>query len=230
MPVRDLYSSDLWSDIQNLLKEEDEHVCLLPMTTFIKPVRVITLVQTETTVTTGATLCPPNSVDVEPCRDLDLDLTTGTADWRLVSRPDGSGLTLGPAPVVQAHHLWPATLPGAQWLGSISDTAPAGDYVFELAFCLCSAFSNPEGEFAVRVDEYAEIYLNGQQIGSVPSHTWEVTSPPTVVRFAEHAKLLHAGENILQVKVINPPLDVTNNPVGLLVAGRLKVERGGCVE
>ena len=66
MPVRSLHSPTLWTSVEHLLKEEDEHVCVLPMTTLIKPVRVITLVQIDTTATAAMSPCPPGSVNLPP--------------------------------------------------------------------------------------------------------------------------------------------------------------------
>ncbi len=64
MAIRDISSPDLWSKIEEILDERSEHVCVLPMTTFIKPVRVMTLIQTDTSVTAAKTPCPPGSVNL----------------------------------------------------------------------------------------------------------------------------------------------------------------------
>lgn len=65
MPVIDLKSQDLWSKITEVLDANNEHVCVLPMTTFIKPVRTITIIQNDTSVTAARTDCPPGSVDLK---------------------------------------------------------------------------------------------------------------------------------------------------------------------
>ncbi|MCB9755555.1 MAG: hypothetical protein H6713_36965 [Myxococcales bacterium] len=64
MPVIDLNSPDLWSKITEALDASNEHVCVLPMTTLIKPVRAITVLQTDTSVTAAKTECPPGSVNL----------------------------------------------------------------------------------------------------------------------------------------------------------------------
>ena len=55
MPVIDLNSKNLWDRITSTLDARNEHVCVLPMTTFIKPVRTITVLQTDTSVTSTRT-------------------------------------------------------------------------------------------------------------------------------------------------------------------------------
>jgi len=61
MPVIDLTSKDLWTTLSQMLDVESEHVCVLPMTTFIKPVRSITVLQTDTRVSVTGSRCPPGS-------------------------------------------------------------------------------------------------------------------------------------------------------------------------
>ena len=68
MPVTDLKSKDLWTKITKVLDADAEHVCVLPMTTFIKPVRAITVLQTDTSVTSTRTECPPGSADLSADR------------------------------------------------------------------------------------------------------------------------------------------------------------------
>jgi len=160
--------------------------------------------------------------------NLDLDLTTGKAAWRLVSAPPDSGLTVGPAPVVEPYSLWTATLPNAKWLGK-NVTAAAGEYIFELSFSLSAAVSNPEGEIQVRADQYATIWLNDTKIGDLESGIawWLAETKATVVQLAQYANLLRPEGNRLQVKVINPQLpSYVENPAGLLLSGWLKAGGG----
>ena len=64
MAVFDLSSPELWTKISELLDEDAEHVCVMPMTTIIKPVRATTVIQTDAGVTAAGAACPPGSVDV----------------------------------------------------------------------------------------------------------------------------------------------------------------------
>ncbi len=64
MSVFDLSSPELWTKISELLDEDAEHVCVMPMTTVIKPVRATTVIQTDAGVTVAGAPCPPGSVDV----------------------------------------------------------------------------------------------------------------------------------------------------------------------
>jgi len=66
MPVVDLSSGDLWNEITKMLDAKDEHVCVLPMTTFIKPVRSVTVLQTDTQVNAAYSPCPPELKDYKP--------------------------------------------------------------------------------------------------------------------------------------------------------------------
>ncbi len=68
MPVVNLSSGDLWREITNMLDSEQEHVCVLPMTTFIKPVRSITILQTDTKVNAVYSECPPEFRDYKEHR------------------------------------------------------------------------------------------------------------------------------------------------------------------
>ncbi len=61
MPVVDLTSKDLWDTILQVLDADSEHICVLPMTTFIEPVRSVTVVQIDTRVDATASTCPPGS-------------------------------------------------------------------------------------------------------------------------------------------------------------------------
>ncbi len=64
MPLTDLTSTDLWTTITQMLDADDEHICVLPMTTFIKPVRSVTVLQVDTKVNATRSMCPPGSKDM----------------------------------------------------------------------------------------------------------------------------------------------------------------------
>ncbi len=64
MATVDLTSAKLWTTITQMLDADDEHVCVLPMTTLIQPVRSITVLQVDAKVNAARSKCPPGSKDL----------------------------------------------------------------------------------------------------------------------------------------------------------------------
>jgi uncharacterized repeat protein (TIGR01451 family) len=116
--------------------------------------------------------------DDDNCRDLTLDLTTGTTngsvdsfgtpdpDWRVVSSPDG---TTGQAVSIQPVSQW-ATVPTANWIDSNgtggwpAPSDPIGDYVYEIDFQVGDTWSDDECELRIHqwaVDDDATLELDG---------------------------------------------------------------------
>jgi len=88
MAIVDLTSTDLWTTISQILDPDDEHVCVLPMTTFIKPVRSITVLQTETRIRATGTECPPGSKDLELHRTAKPEDLSTTPEPQPVPEPE----------------------------------------------------------------------------------------------------------------------------------------------
>jgi hypothetical protein len=224
----DITDGDLWGNITRLLAGGDEHVCVLPMATFIKPVRVVNIVQLDTTVTATKTPCPPGSVNLpaDVCDDLALDLSTGTAAWRLVEAPQDSKVPAGPAPVATPHTSW-TEVSGAKWVGDSGAGAP-GDYPYELTFDLSWSFANPQGEIRIRADDTAKVYLNDQPILETGSDAVSgAAEDPATVSLDDFADLLVVGENTLKVVLTNT--NTVPNPAGFALSGTLTAERGATV-
>lgn len=179
---------------------------------------------------------------IEACRDLKLDISTGVADWRLTSSPMTSVITPCQATVLPtAENLtnppW-GVQPGSKWISArggvnFPPPFPAGWYVFQLCFTLCSGFSHPTLDIKAMVDDKAWIRLNGGWVptpylpGS-PHIPWSLLGPPVTVPTITSGFL--PGRNCLELVVHNDANTHPTNPVGVNVHGTLTAERGACAE
>ena len=153
--------------------------------------------------------------DCEPlCEDpIDL-LHTGTVpignpdpNWRITVDPSGGGVPRLATTANWAGLGWSPPMPGTNWI-SISDTASAttGTYVFEHEFFIDSLCVCPSLRICIMVDDTANIYLNGNFIGTWASqhniktfnHTHTITAPFIIDDW-----------NTLSVEVINNPANYT---------------------
>ncbi|MFP5287223.1 MAG: hypothetical protein ACLGI9_15900, partial [Thermoanaerobaculia bacterium] len=102
-------------------------------------------------------------------------------------------------------------------------SAPTGDYVYELRFCLCPGFRNASLTMSVLADNAATIFLNGNQIGTVsgPNGTGFV-NPPKPVNTSTQSFFLQ-GQNVLTVRVSNQ-----SSFTGLLAGGQITADAGQC--
>lgn len=165
-----------------------------------------------------------------PCPDLDLNLNTGQAQWRVLSGP---GVTPGAAAIVTTPPWQTTTCPNARWVSATAaGTAPQGipspsTYRYEVCFCLCSGFDQPTLSFQLLADNGATAYLNG----TAPGNMIATKIPPNghlglpATAIATATNLLRPGQNCITVDVqeLHP-----GTPTGLLVCGNLKAKGGSC--
>ncbi len=152
--------------------------------------------------------------DCEPlCEDpIDL-LHTGTVpigspdpNWEVTVVPAGA-TGLGQAKTANWVGLgWAPPMPGTNWI-SIDDPPNAlvvGTYVFEHDFFIDSLCICPSLRICIMVDDTANIYLNGNFIGTAFSQHSITTFNHTVL-----SDFIIGGFNILKVEVINDPANYT---------------------
>ncbi len=176
------------------------------------------------------------------CRDdLQMDISTGFADWMLISATDPSGGTLPGIVTPRSanvmddadRHLggpknW-GTQSGANWI-SVRGTAanvPPGTYTFQYCFSLCSSFENADITLSILVDNSATVWLNNNLAAS----TVTGFGSPTKVNITNQSWFL-PGLNCLTFVVVNNPLGGTSpdNPMGLNVVGSVSATRGACTD
>ncbi len=171
----------------------------------------------------GAALNALHTERVEPrclpkCEDFGLDISTGVAAWN-VTLPDSTAFGL--ATLTAPHSAW-TTLSGASWVRPGSNTSP-GAYTYRLGFKLCSGFKNPSLNLQVLADNSAQVFLNGQSIGTTGSGPF--TTPTAINNITGPFR---AGDNEITIVVTNLPLGDGGSPTGLLVHGYLDVDNGRC--
>lgn len=181
---------------------------------------------------------------IEACLDLKLDISTGVAPWTITSLP--SAAVNFPTVPYQAIVLQNANAlssppwgsqPGALWvtaraLVNSGPPFPAGFYLFQYCFTLCSGFTNPALNMRIMVDDRAWMRLNGAwtptpYIFGSPHVPWSLLGPP-LSRSITSGFL--PGRNCLELVVYNDPNSHPTNPVGLNLRGELMAERGACRE
>jgi hypothetical protein len=175
-----------------------------------------------------------------PCEDLTLDLSTGVAEWTLVSAVDlnnipfPSLMTPRPAAVVEDVAHWPswALQPGTKWISvtpfpvaSANSNVPGsvpGVYTFETTFTLCAGFEAASLQLDTLIDDSADVFLNNNAVGSLLGN-WTgpiYHAPPITSGFLP-------GVNRLTFAVRNrnapPP-----NPMGMNARVRLQAAKGAC--
>lgn len=157
---------------------------------------------------------------VPVCEDLELNISTGVADWQLISPQPGAAYILTPPSSLSAPN-------GSQWVGSAytdGSNAPANgpEKTFELGFDLCYGFRPPSLSIEVKVDDSAILTLNGTNLLSTTNFT---TVPYSVLTtFNVPPNLFVAGRNILHVKLSNTGAGSN----GFALAGLLRVSGGRC--
>jgi hypothetical protein len=149
---------------------------------------------------------------VPVCEDLVLPLNTGFADWRTSS-------TKAPVVLIPTGG-WGAPPLGSQWVSEVGPDTGVNTRRYELAFDLCSGFTNPSPACVIQlqVNDTAKIYLNGTQVPP----TVPLLGTPTAVTLPGPASY-HAGANLLQVEVTN-----IAGQTGFALTGILHVPRGKC--
>jgi len=177
---------------------------------------------------------------IEACLDLKLDISTGVADWWIISSPMTSVNTPCQATVIQDvdrlnSPQW-TTQTGSRWISARGNVNyppvfASGWYLFQYCFTLCSGFTQPVLNMNVLVDDFAWVRLNGTWLGLPPFN------PPDVPRnYGGPPKALSLtsgflpGRNCLEMVVYNDVNTHPINPVGLNLHGTLTAERGACRE
>lgn len=157
------------------------------------------------------------------CERLALPLATGTAAWVFADGPVASMKGKPPLVYTQPPAAW-GSLQGSSWVtAATGDSAPAGDYVYELRFCLCPGFRNASLTMNVLADNGVTVLLNGNQIGTVLDPNGKgFVNPPKPVNTSTQSFFLQ-GQNVLTVRVSNQ-----GSYTGLLAGGQITADAGQC--
>jgi hypothetical protein len=165
-------------------------------------------------------------------RDLSTNISTGVAAWMITSVPNGSHLSVGPAPISNAPcgdwvMPWVAGVQwGAQWVGMSNCVASEdGGYDYDYTFNLCCDFYDARICLRLWVDDDAKVYLNdmSQAVATVSSNYWLSNITPTWITHG-----FRVGQNTLRIHVTNVDHEGDNTTTGIMVDGWLCVEAGNC--
>jgi hypothetical protein len=135
-------------------------------------------------------------------------LQAADAFWWVTSDPTQPGTTLPrPASVIQRNAAWSQPMADSQWLSSYPTEVNNlnGEYVFETYFCLQPDASNVVANVCLRVDDAAEVYLNGNLLVATPAlYSFRTVTPAcgTASMVANPGWFL-PGQNVIQVRVRN---------------------------
>ena len=178
-------------------------------------------------------LCEPCFPEACPPEDLVINLATGVDDdgnlipfgndddmWMVTCEPPPTGTLPRPAKVIPANSAW-NTIPGTRWI-SANQFGPNGDYCYEFCFCLDGRFTNPQLFLQLRADDRAEVFLNGNLIGSTPDPSFNTANPTVIIE--NNPSLFVVGQNCITVVVSNTNAIVT----GLNLAGTVTADDGKC--
>jgi hypothetical protein len=163
----------------------------------------------------------PIVVQPAACADLNLNLTTGVANWLIRSDPDTSTTEPRAASVVTTPNPNWISLPPAKWIGpktTSSNGGAVGDYQYQLCFCLCRGYSNASLTLTGLSDDAATVSLNGNSLGSLagfagPAKTVQTSDP----------NMFEPGTNCVIVTVNN-----ATGPTGLNMTGSVTATAGQC--
>lgn len=167
------------------------------------------------------------------CEPSTTSLSTGVADWEVVTSPDG---TTGAAQAITAHPNWyPNVNPNdpdvpedcdAGWVnpygGSGQTDQPAGSYVYELTF-VAPATTSTENPCmlsgALATDNTGRLLLDGVQLAGLGNANPADFQDPT----SYSAAVTTPGTHTLRAEVTNNPSPSGDpaNPTGLFVCARL---------
>ncbi|HYL99212.1 MAG TPA: hypothetical protein VEZ90_09675, partial [Blastocatellia bacterium] len=172
---------------------------------------------------------------IDACsEDLALDLSTGVADWTIISAPPSlPGSIPRTADVIltpDKNPAWAVAQPGTQWIGAFpfartSDISPPpGDYTFQTCFSLCSGFESALLSLSMLNDNgVPAVWLNGTLTPvTAPTHFTGAPSNFTVTQG------FLPGINCVSVIVTNDPGGPTGNPMGLDLHATLNAVKGAC--
>ena len=139
-------------------------------------------------------------------------------DWTVVW--DNDPLTNEPRPprVVSPAVGWASPQPQSQWIspydGNIT-SLPGHYYRFEYYFCLAET-TDAQLCMNIRVVDTANVYLNGQEIGSVANNSGTSSTPIKIC--ATNSNLFRTGKNTLRIDLYSSMHPIT----GINVVGSVK--------
>jgi hypothetical protein len=143
--------------------------------------------------------------------------TIGSADyyWTVTCDPDPTTTEPRPAWVILKNPAWQNPMPGSQWISSYPTAAndSNGFYCYSYCFCVKPGALPTNVYLCLRADDRADVYLNGNFIGSTPNPSFN-TNNPTCFNIT-NPNFFVAGRNCLEIKVQN----VYNVAMGLNVTG-----------
>lgn len=158
-----------------------------------------------------------NNLDITPFHNTgspqSIDLSTGTGVWTVADSPDG---TSGPAQTGGAHPAWVSDQCG-DWIdpyGNNPETSdPEGQYTFKTTFTVAQTNAGATLEFRWAADNEAVIELDGTEIASTSSSSFDSLYGPESTQ-------VNPGQHRLTVTVKNYTGNGNNNnPAGLLFCG-----------
>lgn len=171
--------------------------------------------------------------------DLDLDISTGVAEWELTLASDlnGSPLALSVPRAAAAlddsyrHPAWAPAQSGSKWL-SVAPFANTpnlktpgfvpGYYMFQTSFNLCAAFESAHVDLSILNDDAIQVWVNAWGPLSFGSN---LGGPPTLMSLSSG---LLPGKNTVTITVRNDDNSANPNPVGLNVKGNAVAVGGAC--
>ena len=159
-------------------------------------------------------------------RDIDDDCSTGydeltstlipsgddDDDWIVTAAASGGTLPR-PAEVIDTFSGW-NVIPGTKWI-SADENGPNGHYVYEKCWCMNGLFENAELDVELLADDRADVFLNGNLIGSTPA-TNAFLFPATAISTSDQS-LFKEGENCVTIDVENVSSVVTGLNVSMNV-------------
>lgn len=157
------------------------------------------------------------------CKNLNMVISTGIADWQIIKVPTGSILVPGKAPIVNSsYNSWALPTGQAHWVGTTQSTEK-GVYIYELRFCLCWTFQNAKIIFDLWADNEAEMSLNNIATSPAQTPLNYAFKQANVTHIVIPSTSFRIGENILQVKVKN-----NGSASGMLLQGTLTAIAADC--
>jgi hypothetical protein len=163
----------------------------------------------------------------ETCPDLNLNISTGVAAWRITSDPISSTSEPRSAPTANIASPFWNDMNGSQWIGALPTAGlkavSRGRYVYELSFCLCAGFSNAKLNLRGLADDSATVFLNNTAL--TPALAGVTTADIKVISATGGPPFI-VGTNVLRVVVNNRIASLS----GLNINGSITATAGACHE
>lgn len=155
-----------------------------------------------------------------PCPNLNLNLDTGVASWRLTADPMAGTVEPRVPNVVTPPTAW-SSLAGSQWIGPTPNASgDLGKYTYEFCFCLCQGFTNASLTLRGLADNSADVYVNGS---TTPVGSFTGFSGAGSLVQTNNQQLFQVGTNCVRVEVNNQ-----GGPTGLNIDGTMTATAGRC--